>query len=166
MLEPIYKESSDYAKEPSKPIFKSHNIISIFNLYPYHVLLELYKVLKFRIPYCIYELFSVQFSRRTENGISIKVPKTRILIEKATFRYQAILLWNLLYKSLLTPVNIDLHKSCKIKGEWGSISTTSFDYSTSVSTFKSRLKKLILTTQHSPASLECWSNNDTLLLAT
>ena len=47
----------DYSKEHTKPLFKKHDILSIFNLYPYFCLIELYKALKFRIPYCVFELF-------------------------------------------------------------------------------------------------------------
>ena len=47
----------DYSKEHTKPIFKDNDILTIYNLFPYHSLLELYKILKFRIPYCMYELF-------------------------------------------------------------------------------------------------------------
>jgi len=161
-LQLVYKSASDYTKEPSKPIFKANNIMSIFNLYPYHVLLETYKVLKFRLPYCIFELFSCQLSKR--NDTSFKVPKTRLVAEKRTFLYQAFITWNLLYKSLLTPTNIDLHPSCRLKGDCGTTSTTSWDFSTSASTFKFRLRKHIFTHQHSSGETENWSIKDTLLL--
>ena len=46
-LQLVYKEASDYTKEASKPIFQSNKILSVFNLYPYHVLLETYKILKY-----------------------------------------------------------------------------------------------------------------------
>ena len=52
-LKTIYK---DYTKEHTKPLFKKHNILSIFNLYPYFCLNETYKILKFRTPYSLYEL--------------------------------------------------------------------------------------------------------------
>ena len=164
-LELIYKESSDFAKEPSKPIFKAHNIMSVFNLYPYHVLLETYNVLKFRLPYCIYELLNRHSSKRCDHGLSFITPKTRLSIEKSTFVYQACLSWNLLYKSLLTPTSIDIHRSCRIRGDQGTTTAVIWDFSTPVSTYKLKLKKVILNHQHSLPSgtSENWTRNDTLL---
>ena len=164
-LETVYKDSSDYTREPSKPIFKAHDIISVFNLYTYHVLLEAYKILKLRLPYSVYELFSKHSPRRGDHhGLSLIIPKTRLSFEKSTFIYQAILSWNSLYKSILTPVNIDLHKSCKIKGDQGRTTIVTWDYSTPTSTFKLRLKKFILTHQHSPSigTAQDWRKEDTL----
>ena len=160
----MYKKSSDYAKEPSKPIFnKSHDILSIFNLYPYHVLLETYKVLKFRLPYCIYELFSNYSITRNQHGLTMNVPKSSLLIERTTFSYQGIISWNLVYKSLLTPVSLDLHPSCRVKGDQSTITAIIWDYTTNIPTFKLRLKKLLLNTQHPTDSPDAWSKIDTLL---
>ena len=164
-LETVYKQSTDYAKEPSKPIFKAHAIISVYNLYTYHVLLEFYKILKFRVPYCLYELFTKHSPRREDHhGLYFIIPKNRLSFEKSTFIYQAILSWNSLYKSILTPENIELHKSCKIKGDQGSSILVTWDYSTSTSTFKARLKKIIIDHQHSPltGTLLDWHKTDTL----
>ena len=159
----MYKKSSDYAKEPSKPIFKSHDILSIFNLYPYHVLLETYKVLKFRLPYCIYELFSNYSITRNQHGLTMNVPKSSLSIERTTFSYQGIISWNLVYKSLLTPVSLDLHPSCRVKGDQSTITAIIWDYTTNIPTFKLRLKKLLLNTQHPTDSPDAWSKIDTLL---
>ena len=164
-LELVYKQSSDYTKEPSKPIFKAHSIMSIFNLYTYHILLETYKVLKFRLPYCIYELLHDQ-SSSNDHGLSFIIPKTRLSIEKSTFSFQAFLSWNLLYKSLLTPTNIKLHKSCQIKGDHGTTTVVIWDFTTPISTFKLRLKNHLLNHQHptSSGTPENWTLNDALLL--
>jgi len=162
-LELVYKKSSDFAKEPCKPIFKSNNILTIFNIYPYHVLLETYKVLKFRVPYCIYELFSTNPNTRNYYGLNLSVPRSRISIERTTFKYQAVISWNLVYKSLLTPTSIKLHPTCQIKRDQSTITATIWDYTTPIPTFKHRLKKLLLNTQHSPDSSDIWSKADTLL---
>ena len=162
-LKSIYKESTDYTKESSKPIFKAHDIMSIFNIYVYHVLLETYKVLKFRLPYCVYELLNNQSSRRKNHGLSFEIPKCRLSLEKSTFTYQAMICWNLIYKSLLTPTTVEIHKSCQIKGSQGTLTAIIWDFSTSVLSFKSKLKKLLLNTQHSIGTVEDWTKHDTLL---
>ena len=79
------------------------------------------------------------------------------------FRYQAIISWNLVYKSLLTPVRLDLHPSCHIKGDQSTITAIIWDYTTNIPTFKLRLKKLLLNTQHPTDSPDAWSKIDTLL---
>ena len=56
----IYK---DYNDEHTKPLFNSHKILTVHNLYVYHTLLETYKTLKFRSPYCIFELFCIAGTR-------------------------------------------------------------------------------------------------------
>ena len=160
----VYREASDYAKEASKPIFKANKILSVFNLYPYHILLEAYKVLKFRIPYCVFDLFNKKSPRRANNGLSFIIPKTRLSIEKSTFIYQSIKCWNSVYKSLLTPTSINIHKDCQIKGSHSRTTAVFYDYSTPISTFKLKLRNFLTLKQHS-GSTEEWSQHDTLLHA-
>ena len=49
--------SDFYKKEHSKPLFTSNDILSVHNLYKYHSSLEVYKVLKLRVPISLYSLF-------------------------------------------------------------------------------------------------------------
>ena len=51
--------------EPSKPLFHSNNLLTIHNLYKYHCIVELFKVIKLRTPMSIYEL--MKRSERREN---------------------------------------------------------------------------------------------------
>ena len=44
----------DFTKEHTKPLFKTNKLLTIRNLYNYHMLIELYKVIKFRVPYSIF----------------------------------------------------------------------------------------------------------------
>ena len=67
-LKTIY---TDFTKEYTKPLFKKHNILSIFNLYPYFCLNETYKILKFRTPYSLYELLDLP-SDRTGRHLLLK----------------------------------------------------------------------------------------------
>ena len=100
----IYK---DFAKEHTKPLFNSYKILTIHNLYTYHTLLELYKLLKFRTPYCVYEIFN-SFGER-QMDLNLHLPQVSLQCQKQSFTYQAIILWNKFYKKLIVPFTITLH---------------------------------------------------------
>jgi len=161
-LQLVFKEASDYAKEASKPIFQSNKILSVFNLYPYHLLLEAYKILKFRLPYCVFELFKNHSPRRANNGLSFTIPRTRLSIEKSGFIFQAIKCWNSVHKTLLTSTNIQIHKDSQIKGSHSTTTAVFYDYSTPISTFKLKLRNFLTSKQHSGPP-DVWNQNDTLL---
>ena len=40
-----------YRKEASKPLFNSNKLLTVHNLYKYHCLLEMFKIIKLRISY-------------------------------------------------------------------------------------------------------------------
>ena len=82
-LKIIYK---DYSKEHTKPLFKLYTILSVHNLYLYHILLEMYKILKFQSPYCLYELFNKTKSDRT--GLSISHPDVPLSKQKQIFIFE------------------------------------------------------------------------------
>ena len=156
-LKIIYK---DYSKEHTKPLFTKYELLTIHNLFPYHLLLELYKVLKFRTPYCIFNLFSSHTSNR--GGINFRVPEIIISIQQKTFLFQAILLWNRLYKKLLIPFTITLHKDHKLKFDLSSSDIICYDHSDKVASFKLKLKDLLFTTQ-CIGDINCWSNKNWVL---
>jgi hypothetical protein len=54
-----------YEREHSKPLFVTHGLLCIQNLYRYHCILETYKILKYRQPISMYSLFTR--SRRKED---------------------------------------------------------------------------------------------------
>ena len=141
-LKLIYR---DYSKEHTKPLFNSNHILNVYNLYPYHVLLELYKILKFRTPYCLFTIYGDSGS--TSRGLSIPVPKVSLASQKRTFIYEGIDFWNKFYKKLLTPFTIKLHNVHKLKHDSLDTELSYYDFSTSVAAFKSRLKELIIKAQ-------------------
>ena len=98
-LKIIYK---NYIKEHTKSLFNSHNILTVHNLYTYHTLLELYKILKFRSPYCVFELFSSLIGTR-QMDLTIPVPKDTMQCQRLSFVHQAIVQWNTFYKQLIKP---------------------------------------------------------------
>ena len=57
---PLGKQALDslfYQKEHTKPFFKAYEMLAIRNLYAYHSFIEIFKILKFRQPYPLYESF-------------------------------------------------------------------------------------------------------------
>ena len=139
----LFKDEVNHIKEHTKPLFSTHKILSVYNLYPYHVLLELYKILKFRVPYCMYDLFSNRSSNTYNHGLNITIPDTRLDFQRKTFCYQATLCWNQFYKKLVSPFSVILHKNCQIKGDASTVTTINYDFSTPVSTFKLNLNNLL-----------------------
>ena len=138
----IYK---DYTKEHTKPLFKKHDILTIHNLYPYYCLLELYKILKFRTPYSLYEIFRIIDGR--SGNLSLAVPITALQCQRRTFFYQSTLLWNNYYKKLLTPSEAELHRDYTTTFDLTACKFVFFDFSTKVGSFKSRLKHILFDLQ-------------------
>ena len=88
--------------EPSKPLFHSNNLLTIHNLYKYHCIVELFKLIKLCTPMSIYEL--MKRSERRENYF-ISLPPSSL------FDYQASNFWNKCRKS---NSEIDFTTSIKI----------------------------------------------------
>ena len=110
--------SSFYTKEHTKPIFDRLKIMTVQSLHKYHSLVELFKILKFRIPYSLYDLITMS-NRETSNLIIL--PK-----QSLTFIYESSKMWNSLHKSLINH---------------------STGFSTSVTLVKQRIKNILFASQ-------------------
>ena len=86
-------DSEFYIKEHSKPLFNKKEIMSAKNLYAYHCGNEIFKILKYRSPIKIFELF--QLSARSSKNLLLITPK-----QSATIVYRAGTLWNFIRTSL------------------------------------------------------------------
>ena len=128
----------DYSKEHTKPIFKSKNLFIVRNLYNYHILIELYKVMKFRQPYSVFCELSI-----SDRKIMLKLNKLKLDKRKSNFFYNAALKWNQVNKLLITPYVI--HVKNNIDG--GVSPTMNYDLTLSVSALKSKLKKALFGVQ-------------------
>ena len=159
-LKIIYK---NYIKEHTKSLFNSHNILTVHNLYTYHTLLELYKILKFRSPYCVFELFSSLIGTR-QMDLTIPVPKDTMQCQRLSFVHQAIVQWNTFYKQLIKPYTIPVHRDYIVRFNLipGSV-TIHYDYSTKVSVFKSSLSKLLFQSQ-SKGDNNSWEISNTMYI--
>ena len=63
-----------YCKEHTKPLFKAHDIMTVYNLYFYHCINDVSKILKFRTPMSLYSLFNL--SNRVGKETLIILPKS------------------------------------------------------------------------------------------
>ena len=77
--------SEFYSREHSKPLFINEDILTVQNLYRYHTIFDLYKILKLRIPISLYLLF--HRSQRKETLLITPNPSIN-------FTYKASHMWN------------------------------------------------------------------------
>ena len=150
---------TDYTKEHTKPLFNTHQFITVFNLYVYYSLVELYKILKFRVPYCMFSLFSLNTRC---NSLHLNIPQTSLHCERQSFIYQTSILWNKTYKHILEPFHIPLNKYHLNMFNLTNIELIFYDYSTNVSMFKSKLSKIIMDIQKK-GDVNDWSAENHLL---
>ena len=104
-----------YQKEHTKPLFNNLKLLTVQNLFKYYCITEIFKIIKFRCPYPIYD--SINVSTRDASLTIILPEKTN------TFLYVAAQLWNSIQKRI-------------VKSDCG--------LETSVSLVKMRVKNLIL----------------------
>ena len=103
-----------FNKEHTKPLFIANHILTLQNLNFYHTCSEIFKIFKYRNPISIFEKF--KFSARRSKNLFITTPHPSNL-----YIYHASVAWNFA-RTLMT-----------VK-----------DTSTSISTFKEKLKKHLL----------------------
>ena len=76
-----------YTKEHTKPIFNKLELLTVHNLYLYHCLVEVFKILKFRTPVSLYYQFNR--SRRKET-LLISPQFSQSFIYRSTFQWNTI----------------------------------------------------------------------------
>lgn len=121
---------SFYRKEHSKPLFVKHDIMAVRNLYSYRCIMEVFKILKFRVPISLFSEFA--FSERTfKNTFLITPPPSN------DFMYKSSVLWNVMRKKF----------------------DIADDFSVSINYFKNSLKSLMLSNQNTFDSDE-WTDQN------
>ncbi|MCP4485730.1 MAG: hypothetical protein GY820_00095, partial [Gammaproteobacteria bacterium] len=103
-----------YVKENTKPLFRKLELLTVHNLYTYYTALEIFKILKFKIPKSILSTYNI--SKRKPTLIITPTPTMY-------FIYKSAVLWNLVNNIVLSKQN---------------------DFTMKVSTFKSTTKKFLL----------------------
>ena len=82
-----------YCKEHTKNLFNNNKIMTVQNLYNYHACIEMFKIIKFRLPISLYSLINVS----GRNSLLLILPE-----KTSQFMYKASFLWNTAYKRMLT----------------------------------------------------------------
>ena len=106
-----------FIKEHTKPLFNSHNILTLHNLYFYHSSCEVFKVFKFHSPIALHNLY--KFSSRGLKNLFLITPQP-----STSYVYKTSKIWNSVRQMLLLT-----------------------DTSVSTSCLKSNLKKILLNKQ-------------------
>ena len=133
-----HKTKKNFLPGHTKHTFNDSDLLSLHHLYIYHSFLELLKVLKFKTPISINELFVI--SARSSN-MHLILPKAKIETVKCNFVFQASSIWNALIANLL---NKCLPNSDGIMVP-GSVNGSHL--SASISIIKNKLKDVLSDTQ-------------------
>jgi hypothetical protein len=149
------QKTRNFVLEHTKPLFNKHNILSLRSLYMLRTVTELFKILKYRLPMCLFSCFRFSVG---SNQNKLLPPKCVLGISMNNFVFRASSIWNkcigqLLSKPPLTEMN-DSKVMLIIPG-----STKNSDLTCSVPTFKMRLKGILFRHQKSGDPVE-WSNEN------
>ena len=128
----------NYCLENTKPLFNENGILCIYNLYAYQTFMELFKIMKYRSPISVYELYKL--GNRDVN-LLLQLPIVILEKSKCSFIFKSAAIWNRM-------VNIVFNK-CKPQ-ENGIVipgSSTDSDMSASIAVIKNKLKMYILDAQ-------------------
>ena len=96
-----------FCREHTKPLFNGNELLTVKNLYHYFCAVELFKILKFRLPINLYEIYDE--SNRDESLI-ILTPQPKI-----RFRYASSKLWNDIHEKVLCEPELHLTKVSHFK---------------------------------------------------
>ena len=109
-----------YSREHTKPLFTQHNLLTVRNLYHYFCTVDVFKILKFRLPISLYEMYNIS---NREESLALITPQ-----RSHQFFYKSSVAWNSVYKKVLEKPHSDL--------------------TTKISHYKSEIKKLLLSKQN------------------
>ena len=123
-----------YSREHTKPLFTEYNLLAVRNLYHYFCTVDVFKILKFRQPIALYEMY--QLSHR-ETSLALILPE-----RSGQFFYKSALAWNSVYRSVLERPNSDL--------------------TTEISHFKDEIKKLLSSKQNEGENID-WQKSNFIL---
>ena len=88
----------DYLLEHTRPLFNEQNILSLHHLYIQHTFMDLIKIMKYRIPISLFQMFCP--SPRTMNFLML-LPKINLEVSRLNFVFSASSIWNSLIGKLL-----------------------------------------------------------------
>ena len=134
----------NYQLEHTKPIFKLLKLLTVHNLYNYHVTLETFNIIKFRKPYTLFEKIQVS----NHNILSLIQPRIRLDIRENNFLCKSASIWNAVMPFIFKKVPLD-SRGLEIPG-----SIPGSDITISITCVKNKLKRIILYIQALGYNLE------------
>ena len=75
-----------YRKESTKPLFAEYELLTIDNLYRYRIIMELFKIIKFRTPMSLFSLLNISDRKDT---LLITPSPTKHFIYKSSFHWNS-----------------------------------------------------------------------------
>ena len=94
-FQPQRLDETFYCKENTKDLSKSNSILTVQNLYNYHSCIEMFKIIKFRLPTSVYSFINIS----SRKNLLIILPEKHKSVSQ--FLYSASVLWNMAHKKLL-----------------------------------------------------------------
>ena len=132
----------DYSLEHTKPLFNKHKILILHHLYVQHTFIELFKIMKFKVPISLFNAFPCQPGGRMKNtSLRLELPKVGLDLSKNNFIFKSVTLWNSLIGTLLSKCSPN-ELGIMVPG-----STPNSDLWTTISHVKGMLKDKLLSTQ-------------------
>ena len=128
----------DYLLEHTRSLYNEQNILSLHHLYIQHTFMDLFKILKYRTPISVSELFCP--SPRTTNFLLL-LPKINLEVSRLNFVFSASSIWNSLIGRLLNKC------SPNSDGIMVAGSSKCSDMSAPISYMKKRLKEILVGVQ-------------------
>ena len=99
-------DEGEYELENTKPLFRSAQILTVHNLYNYHILLQTSKIIQFRQPYIMYSKF--EFLKNIHKDNVLIPPLVRLDRRKQSFFFSAATKWNQIIKIIKVDVKTPL----------------------------------------------------------
>ena len=96
----------------TEPLFTKLNIMSLEKLYQYNIGMLMYKYHHGKLPR-VFDMFvnnSQVHSHYTRQHNLLHVPRFRTEIGKRSFNYQAVIIWNLIFKHIVVEIGIGTFK--------------------------------------------------------
>ena len=94
-----HKKDKNFVLEHTKPIFTKLDLLTLKNLYNLHTFVELFKILKFRSPKPLFDVFDN--SKNCSSNL-LNIPLVKLDIAKHNFVFSASSLWNNLIDNIFT----------------------------------------------------------------
>ena len=120
--------------EHTKPIFTQLKLLTVYNLYNYHVGIETFNIIKFRRPYSIFEKLKVS----NRNTLLLIQPRIRLSIRANNFVYKSASIWNAVMPNIFEKVPLNFN-GLQVPG-----SVPGSDITISITCVKNKLKKILL----------------------